>query len=104
MQYIDKIINKIKELNIKNDSNKCNNCKNNCVFLDKRNMKIYKGLPNTDKIIINLHDDNIDIELIYKIIDDITTYMSGEIELPQKGFSVLYDDNGGFPDRYQCFF
>ena len=89
---------------IKNIQNKCKKCKKICSFFDIKTRKFYNSLPNTDKIIINILDNNIGIDVIYKIIDDIVEYLSGEIGISSKELLILYDDNNGYPDRYSEFF
>lgn len=74
-------------------------------YYDLQNKEQCNELPNTDKLIINFLDEDIGIDLIYKIIDDITEYFTSEIGLDTKdGFSILYDENNGVPDRYKEFF
>ena len=66
--------------------------------------KEVSSLPKTDRLIINLLDKNIDIEVIYNMIDDITEYMTCQVGIDTKGFSILYDENNINPDRYINFF
>lgn len=74
-------------------------------YYDLQNKDQCNELPNTDKLIISFLDEDIGIDLIYKIIDDITEYFTSEIGLDTKnGFSILYDENNGTPDRYKEFF
>ena len=74
-------------------------------YYDLQNKEKCFELPNTDKLIINFLDEDMGIDLIYKIIDDITEYFTSEIGLDTKdGFSILYDENNGIPDRYKEFF
>lgn len=66
--------------------------------------KEVSSLPKTDRLIINLLDKNIDIEVIYNTIDDITEYLTCNVGIDTKGFSILYDENNIHPDRYNNFF
>lgn len=74
-------------------------------YYDLQNKEKRFELPNTDKIIISFINEDFGIDLIYKIIDDITEYLTAEIGLDTlDGFSILYDENNGVPDRYKEFF
>ena len=63
------------------------------------------SLPNTDRIIINIFNTNIGIDVVFKLIDDITEYLNGEMGLfNSTDFSILYDDSLCNVDRYAQFF
>lgn len=73
-------------------------------YYDYLSRKEVSSLPKTDRIIINLIDTNIDIQIIFNMIDDITEYMTCNVGIDTKGFSILYDENNIHPDRYTNFF
>lgn len=61
--------------------------------------------PETDKVVIYMLNDKIDANLIFKMIDDITEYLTGEI-----GFNmvedalIMYDETNAPIDRFEKFF
>ena len=73
-------------------------------YFDVLSKKEVSSLPKTDRLIISILDKDIDIEDIYNIIDNITIYLTCDIGLTTKGFSILYDENNIHPDRYTNFF
>lgn len=73
-------------------------------YYDVLSKREVSSLPKTDRLIISLLDRDIDIQVIYNIIDDITEYLTCDIGLATKGFSILYDENNIHPDRYTNFF
>lgn len=73
-------------------------------YYDYMLKKEVSSLPKTDRLIINLIDTNIDIQIIFNMIDDITEYMTCNVGIDTKGFSILYDENNIHPDRYINFF
>lgn len=63
------------------------------------------ALLNTDRIILNILNEDLGIDTIFKIIDDITEYLNGEIGLVSKDdFLLVYDENNTTIDRYAQFF
>ena len=73
-------------------------------YYDVLSKREVSSLPKTDRLIISLLDRDMDIQVIYDIIDDITEYLTCDIGLTTKGFSILYDENNIHPDRYTNFF
>ena len=64
-----------------------------------------QSIINNDRIILNLLNTDLGIDVIFKIIDDITEYLNGEIGLISKDdFSLFYDENNTSIDRYAQFF
>lgn len=64
-----------------------------------------QSIINNDRIILNLLNTEIGIDVVFKIIDDITEYLNGEIGLISKDdFSLCYDENNTDIDRYAQFF
>lgn len=106
-KYIKKIKYIIKN-NLKNivfHNSKCNTCDKICFFSNKQENISTLNLPQTDRIIINLFNNDMGIDVIFKIIDDMTEYLNGELGLFSKDdFLILYDDNYTTVDRYSQFF
>ena len=87
------------------NNNKCDKCKNICFFSNKKEKISTIYLPDADRIIINLLNNELEIGTIFKIIDDITEYFNGELGLISKDdFLILYDDNHAPVDRYSNYF
>lgn len=64
--------------------------------------------PDTDHIIISLMNQNTDIinaQLIFKMIDDITEYITGELGLNVlDDMMIIYDDTKANVDRFENYF
>lgn len=61
--------------------------------------------PETDKISIYLLGEEVDANLIFKMIDDITEYFTGEIGLSiGKDVLIVYDEDNAPIDRFAKFF
>lgn len=103
-KYIKRFLDSKLQCRIYHNS-KCDKCKNICFFSNKKEKIGTINLPKTDRIIINLLNEDLEIGVIFKIIDDITEYFNSEIGLISKDdFLILYDDNHAQVDRYSKYF
>lgn len=61
--------------------------------------------PETDKVSIYLISEEVDANLIFKMIDDITEYFTSEIGLSiGKDVLIVYDEENAPIDRFAKFF
>ena len=61
--------------------------------------------PNTDKIEIYILNEEVSADVIFKMIDDITEYLTSEIGLNMmKDVFVMYDEDNAPIDRFAKFF
>lgn len=61
--------------------------------------------PNTDKIEIYILNKEVSADVIFKMIDDITEYLTSEIGLNMmKDVFVMYDEDNAPIDRFAKFF
>ena len=61
--------------------------------------------PDTDKVSIYILSEEVDANLIFKMIDDITEYFTSEIGLSiGKDVLVVYDEDSAPIDRFDKFF
>lgn len=61
--------------------------------------------PETDKVSIYLISEEVDANLIFKMIDDITEYFTSEIGLSiGKDILIVYDEDNAPIDRFAKFF
>lgn len=61
--------------------------------------------PETDKVCIYILNEDVDADLIFKMIDDITEYLTGEIGFNmRKDVLVMYDETNAPVDRFSKFF
>lgn len=61
--------------------------------------------PETDKVCIYILNDEVDADLIFKMIDDMTEYLTGEIGLNMlKDILIMYDETNAPVDRFAKFF
>ncbi len=61
--------------------------------------------PETDKVCIYLLSEEVDANLIFKMIDDMTEYLTSEIGLDMmKDVLIMYDEANAPIDRFAKFF
>lgn len=61
--------------------------------------------PETDKVCIYILNEEVDANLIFKMIDDMTEYLTGEIGLSiGKDVLIVYDEDNAPIDRFDKFF
>ncbi len=102
----------MKNKNNKNKHNKNNNIKKfEYKIIDRPDKDfVYIGTncftpPETDNISIYILNNEIDADLIFKIIDDMTEYFTSELGLNiREDILIMYDETDSPIDRFAKFF
>ena len=73
-------------------------------FYKKYKQFLHRFRKENDRIIIKFYDTEKNIDVFFRIIDDITSYLTNDIGFYSMDFAIEYDDDGAYFDRYSIFF